>query len=63
MEGFPCLHCFLLQLDRVVVSELMRGLDDEQVFDVSELALYSGNNIGAAAGDTETFVRIDVPWN
>jgi hypothetical protein len=41
----------------------MRGLDDEQVFDVSELALYSGNNIGTAAGDTETFVRVDVPWN
>jgi len=32
LEGFPRLHCSLLELDRIVVSKFLRGLDDEQVF-------------------------------
>jgi len=40
----------LLELDRIVVSKFLSGLDDEQVFDVSQLALHAGNNIGTATG-------------
>lgn len=50
-----------LELDRIVVSKFLRGLDDEQVFDVSKLALYAGNNIGPTAGDTESLMRVDLP--
>jgi len=46
----------LLELDRIVVSKFLRGLDDEQVFDVSRLALHAGNNIATTAG---MFVRDD----
>jgi len=41
----------------------MRGFEDKQIFNVLQLTLYAGNNIGATACDAETLVGINVAWN
>jgi len=63
LEWFPRLHCSLLEPDCIVSSKFMRGFDDEQVLEVSQLTLDTGNDVGTAAGDTEALVCIDVSRN